>query len=117
MEFRNFNFGWTPTVVNLVGVRPKNIYIHINIYIHSNFVLAEICLKMVECAQFNFHHQFWSYIVEVGQNSTHGWFLCANLGEIQPVWKVFGQIRWRFLPFETNFGQKKITVCIIKEVI
>jgi hypothetical protein len=26
MEFCKFDFGWTPTVVNLVGVHPKNIY-------------------------------------------------------------------------------------------
>jgi hypothetical protein len=25
-DFWNSDFGWTPTVLNLVGVRPKNIY-------------------------------------------------------------------------------------------
>jgi hypothetical protein len=53
-----------------------------------------IRFKTVECAQFNFDHQFWSNIFQVGRNSPMVDFLCANLGEIRPVWKSFGQF-WR----------------------
>jgi hypothetical protein len=56
---------------------------------HSNLVLAEIRLKTVERAQLNFHNRFWSNIVQVDRNSTHGvGFLCADLGEIQIVGKI-----------------------------
>jgi hypothetical protein len=47
--------------------------------------MAEIRLKMVEYAQFKFDHRFWSNFVQFGRNSIHGWFVCADSGEIQPV--------------------------------
>jgi hypothetical protein len=51
--------------------------------------MAEIHLKLVEYAQFKFAHLFWSNFVQFGRNSIHGWFVCADSGEIPPVWKHF----------------------------
>jgi hypothetical protein len=53
--------------------------------------MGEIHLKMVEYAQFKFDYLFWSNFVQFGRNSMNGWFLCADLGEIGPVWKHFDQ--------------------------
>jgi hypothetical protein len=39
-----------------------------------------------------FSPRFWSNFVQAGQNSSHGWFFCADLGEIRPIWKIFGQL-------------------------
>jgi hypothetical protein len=44
--------------------------------------MAEIHLKMVEYAQFKFDHLFWSNFVQFDRNSIHGWFVCADSGEI-----------------------------------
>jgi hypothetical protein len=62
--------------------------------VHSNFdfaKMAEIHLKMVEYAQLKFEHLFWSNFVQFGRDSIHGWFVCADSGEIRPVWKHFDQ--------------------------
>jgi hypothetical protein len=56
--------------------------------------LAEIRLKTVRRAQLNFRYQFWSNIVQVGQNSIHGWFFMRQFG------RNFGQ----FGKISANFG-------------
>jgi hypothetical protein len=53
--------------------------------------MAEIHLKMVVYAQFKFDHLFWSNFVQFGRILIHGWFVCADSGEILPVWKHFDQ--------------------------
>jgi hypothetical protein len=47
--------------------------------------MVKIRLKTVEGAQFNFRHRFWPNFFQFGRNSTHDWFLCANLGKIRPI--------------------------------
>jgi hypothetical protein len=53
--------------------------------------MAEIRLKMVEYVQFKIDHLFWSDFVQFDRNSTQGWFLGDDSGEICPVWKHFDQ--------------------------
>jgi hypothetical protein len=53
--------------------------------------MAEIRLKMVEYAQLKFDHLFWSNFVQFGRNLIHGWFVCADSGDIRPVWKHFDE--------------------------
>jgi hypothetical protein len=52
-------------------------------------ILAEIRLKMVECAQLNFHHRFWSNVVGFGRNSTLGWFFVRRFGRNSIGLKTF----------------------------
>jgi hypothetical protein len=56
--------------------------------------MVEICLKMVEYAQFKFNHHFWSDFVNLVEIRPMVGFLCADPDEIRPVWKHFDQI-WR----------------------
>jgi hypothetical protein len=83
-------------------------------------------LKTVERAQLNFRHRFWSNIVQVGRNSTHGWYFLRRFGrnlasfavlpvleKFRPTWTIFDKLMSgvelrAFDRFYTNFGQKKL---------
>jgi hypothetical protein len=79
-------------------------------------------LKTVERAQLNFHHDFGRILSKLAEIRPMIGFFCADLGEIQPVWKNFDQLgRYsteigggnstaRVKPFLNEFQPENMTV-------
>jgi hypothetical protein len=66
----------------------------------SDFFLAEIRSKTVECVQLDIRHRFWSNIVQVGRNFSKLAEFHPNRRrknqpwvEFQPTWTIFDQTR------------------------
>jgi hypothetical protein len=70
------------------------------LFFTQKYFLVEIRLKAVERAQLNFHHRFWSNIVQVGRNLSKLAKFHPNRRrknqpwvKFQPTWTIFDQNR------------------------
>jgi hypothetical protein len=90
--------------------------------------LAEIRLKTVERAQLNFRIDFGRILSKLAEIRPMVGVFCADLGEIRPVWKNFGQLgrystkigggnsTTRSRPFSNEFWRNSKIKCVYLRV-